>query len=54
MTCSHCRHDFVNLHPDDHPDQCCDCFDLHNGKPLDLINERRAERGQTPIPQRAA
>lgn len=32
-----------------HEELCCDCFDLSCGKPRELINERRAERGKAPI-----
>jgi hypothetical protein len=52
VTCAHCKQEFRNEHPDDHPDECCDCFDLHCGKPLEQINERRVERGLAPIPAR--
>ena len=52
IECKHCREWFINAHPEDHPDECCDCFDLHCGKPLEQINERRVERGQKPIPAR--
>jgi hypothetical protein len=52
VECTHCRERFINKHPADHPDECCDCFDLHCGKPLGLINARRTEQGLAKIPRR--
>lgn len=52
IECSHCHEWFINKHPDDHPCECCDCFDLHCGKPLAQINERRVEQGLAKIPRR--
>jgi hypothetical protein len=36
-------------HQGDHEGWCCDCFDLHFGMALDLLNEERAEKGKPPL-----
>jgi hypothetical protein len=33
-------------HQDDHPDCCCDCFDLSM---LEQLNAERAEKGKPPL-----
>ncbi len=50
-----CRHCHVELAPneldhiEDHPELCCDCFDLSCGQDLDSLNAERAEKGRPPI-----
>ena len=38
--------DEPNEHPEDHPGQCCDCFDYSLGMPLRQLNEERVEAGK--------
>ena len=46
--CRHCgTRDLA--HRDEHPDLCCDCFDLAVGMPLDLLNKERAAKGLPPL-----
>lgn len=48
MSCDHCGEPTIR-HPEDHPNLCCDCFDLSCGMPLEDINQERAGKGQAPI-----
>ena len=36
-------------HPEDHPEECCDCFDLGCGMSLEQINEERKKKGKEPL-----
>lgn len=49
-TCTHCSLELSEIaHPNEHPEQCCDCFDLSFGMSLSAINEERAAKGRPPI-----
>lgn len=47
-TCRHCGGEALP-HQGDHPDLCCDCFEISLGHPLDMVNAERAERGLGPL-----
>lgn len=36
-------------HVEEHPDLCCDCFDLSLGMPLKTLNAERATKGRNPL-----
>lgn len=39
-------------HPEDHPGECCDCFDVGCGMPLAQVNEERSAKGVWPLAAR--
>lgn len=39
-------------HRRDHPGECCDCFDLGCGMPLELVNAERIAAGKPPLAAR--
>lgn len=47
--CSHCNYETLLNHQLDHPDLCCDCFDLSCGMDIQAINSERARRVRPPI-----
>lgn len=50
MTCSHCHDEITSPHAaEEHPDLCCDCFDLSCGEPVDQVNAERAGKGKAPV-----
>jgi hypothetical protein len=47
--CRHCGDSPIE-HPDEHPNLCCDCFDLSHGMPVAAVNAGRAAKGKPPVP----
>lgn len=47
--CKHCEEPLECEHGEEHPQYCCDCFDLSCGMPLDLLNRERAAKGKDPL-----
>lgn len=50
--CKHCELDLDCVHQREHPDLCCDCYDLSWGMSLDAINKEREAKGKPPIKER--
>jgi len=47
--CKHCGFDYENNHNWEHPELCCDCYDLSWGRSLKDVNLYRKNRGELPI-----
>lgn len=47
-SCRHCGERPIQ-HPDEHPNLCCDCFDLSLGMPVTAVNAERAAKGKPPV-----
>ncbi len=37
---------------EDHPGECCDCYDLGTGMPLEQVNRERIVAGKRPLKAR--
>jgi hypothetical protein len=51
MTCKNCKIERWDTHPEEHPDECCDCFDLGwFPEGYAQINAKRIAAGRPPLP----
>ena len=51
MECKNCGEDPIE-HQEEHPELCCDCYDLQFGMSLDRLNVERKMKGKPPLEQR--